>query len=111
MKYDTLIKNCLFVGGVFFGISLFTGSLQAEEKTLREQLIERASQSKMPPEAKAKMTQHLNELTDSDMIRGALTTGDKAPDFLLKDHTGAERSLSEYLEKGPVIVTWYRGGW
>lgn len=109
---DTLrLKQCLFVGGVSVGMALSPGYLDAEETTLREKLLERASQSGMPPEAKAKMTQHLNELTDSDIVSKAVKTGDKAPDFSLKDHTGVERSLSEYLEKGPVILTWYRGGW
>ncbi len=40
-----------------------------------------------------------------------LQVGDKAPDFVLKDHEGKEVRLSESLKKGPVVLTWYRGGW
>lgn len=41
----------------------------------------------------------------------ALNVGDRAPDFTLKNATGANVALSELLDKGPVILTWYRGGW
>lgn len=41
----------------------------------------------------------------------ALTVGQKAPDFVLPDPHGAEVSLSGLLAKGPVVVTFYRGGW
>ena len=37
--------------------------------------------------------------------------GDKAPGFTLKDPIGQEVTLSEVLKKGPVVLTWYRGGW
>jgi peroxiredoxin len=41
----------------------------------------------------------------------ALNVGDKAPDFKLKDQKGADVTLSQLLKNGPVILTWYRGGW
>lgn len=37
--------------------------------------------------------------------------GEKAPDFSLKDQNGKEVSLYKLLKKGPVVMTWYRGGW
>ena len=37
--------------------------------------------------------------------------GDKAPDFELPDGSGNKVKLSKMLETGPVVVTWYRGGW
>lgn len=36
-----------------------------------------------------------------------LTAGDKAPDFTLPDDTGTPRSLSSYLERGPVVLFFY----
>ena len=36
-----------------------------------------------------------------------LTAGDKAPDFTLPDETGTERTLSSYLETGPVVLFFY----
>jgi peroxiredoxin len=49
--------------------------------------------------------------TADQTLSSALNVGDRAPDFTLKNATGANVALSELLEKGPVILTWYRGGW
>lgn len=40
-----------------------------------------------------------------------LRVGDKAPDFTLNDSHGNPVNLYSLLEKGPVVLTWYRGGW
>ena len=34
-----------------------------------------------------------------------LTVGDRAPGFAVRDHTGAARSLSDYL--GKTVVLWF----
>ena len=57
------------------------------------------------------MTQHLKNLSDSDLALKALKKGDKAPAFTLKNHLGEETTLQSFLDKGPVVLTWYRGGW
>ena len=36
-----------------------------------------------------------------------MNVGDKAPDFKLPDETGNPRALSEFLEKGPVVLYFY----
>jgi peroxiredoxin Q/BCP len=36
-----------------------------------------------------------------------MKTGDKVADFTLADETGAERSLSEFLASGPVVLFFY----
>ena len=41
----------------------------------------------------------------------AITVGDHAPEFVLPDVTGAQVRLSTLLETGPVVVSFYRGGW
>ena len=56
------------------------------------------------------MVQATKELVESDIAKG-LTLNDQAPDFTLKDATGTDITLYEELKKGPVIVTFYRGGW
>jgi cytochrome oxidase Cu insertion factor (SCO1/SenC/PrrC family) len=37
-----------------------------------------------------------------------LMVGDKAPRFTLKDQSGRERSLDEFLAKGKVALVFYR---
>ncbi|MCO4762674.1 MAG: AhpC/TSA family protein [Myxococcales bacterium] len=68
---------------------------------------------------RAKAPQALQDLIDTavtDLGSGSLVgraknNDDTAPDFTLKDATGKEVSLSGLLKKGPVVLTWYRGGW
>lgn len=40
-----------------------------------------------------------------------LEPGGKAPDFTVSDQNGNKFNLYSQLEKGPVIVTFYRGAW
>ncbi|PFG34438.1 peroxiredoxin-like family protein [Sanguibacter antarcticus] len=47
----------------------------------------------------------------ADVASGAVTVGDHAPDFTLPDATGAAVHLADLLAAGPVVVSFYRGGW
>ncbi len=51
-----------------------------------------------------------NVPTQAEAVQG-LKVGDVAPDFSLKDQNGKIIKLSEQLKHGPVVLTWYRGGW
>ena len=37
--------------------------------------------------------------------------GDRAPSFVLKNLRGETIDLTRLLERGPAVVTFYRGGW
>jgi peroxiredoxin len=41
----------------------------------------------------------------------AVNVGDTAPNFTLPDVTGKSIVLSDLLRTGPVVLTFYRGGW
>lgn len=51
------------------------------------------------------------ELYESKVVENAIREGDAAPDFTLPDALGNEFTLSAQLNKGPVVLTWYRGSW
>lgn len=53
----------------------------------------------------------IDAIRNSDLIQNAIQVGDTAPNFILTNASGDSIELSEYLKKGPVILTWYRGGW
>lgn len=53
----------------------------------------------------------IDAIVKEGIIANALKNDDKAPDFELQNAEGKKVVLSEYLEKGPVVLTWYRGGW
>lgn len=43
--------------------------------------------------------------------KDAIKIGQKAPDFKLPNPNGKSVSLAILLEKGPVVITFYRGNW
>jgi peroxiredoxin len=49
--------------------------------------------------------------TNKSSIPHGLEVGDKAPDFTGYDQTGTQVELKKILEKGPVILFFYRGKW
>lgn len=50
-------------------------------------------------------------VSESGVVESARNVGDTAPNFILKNALGKEVSLQDYLDKGPVVLVWYRGGW
>jgi Peroxiredoxin len=69
-----------------------------------------ASGKKASSEKKRLNALAIQELKESGVAPG-LKTGDQAADFRLPDATGKEITLSDELKKGPVILSFYRGGW
>jgi len=64
-----------------------------------------------PPGRAALYEAKIEELRASFAFEAAARVGDQAPDFSLKDARGDLVTLSTLLERGPVVVTFYRGGW
>jgi peroxiredoxin len=50
-------------------------------------------------------------LADSELTHQARKAGDMAPDFSLPDQHGRIVTLSAELARGPVVLTFFRGGW
>jgi peroxiredoxin len=65
----------------------------------------------MPPDIAAAMTRADASLAATGIVERALKAGQLAPEFELPDHRGAPVRLSRALRDGPVILTFYRGGW
>jgi peroxiredoxin len=63
------------------------------------------------PEIREKMTSADMELAISGIAQRALKAGERAPDFGLPDVHGRFVGLYELLQSGPVVVSFYRGGW
>ena len=53
----------------------------------------------------------VDDVAQSGITASATQKGDQYLDFTLKNAAGKEVQLSEVLAKGPVVLTWYRGGW
>lgn len=65
----------------------------------------------VPPEVIATMHRATAELIASGAASCALKAGDKAPAFMLHDPEGNPVSSAALLEKGPLVVSFYRGVW
>ena len=81
--------------------------------TLKAQLDAFRSEfmSKAPPEIREAMTRADMDLAASGITRRVIKAGDLAPDFRLPDARGGHVQLRDLLFKGPVVVSFYRGGW
>ena len=81
-------------------------------KTLREQTdakIEAGRQKK--PEFMQGVDDVINKAKAVKEGKDAIKIGEKAPNFELPNPEGKKISLNNLLEKGPVVVTFYRGDW
>src|SRR5271155_1832882 len=81
--------------------------------SLKEQLAEyRAGwYQRVPAERQAIMQRHIDQLRSGAIARTMLKAGDHAPPIVLENAKGAIVDVGTLLKKGPVIVTFYRGGW
>jgi peroxiredoxin len=81
--------------------------------SLKEQLAEYRVgwYQRVPTERQAIMQRHIDELRRGTIPRTMLKVGDHAPAIVLENAKGAIVDVGALLKKGPVIVTFYRGGW
>ena len=81
--------------------------------SLKEDLASMKAQSvaKIPDDAAAVMMKATEELGASGIVEAAPKQGEKLEDFELPNQTGEKRSLAALRKNGPVVVTFYRGGW
>lgn len=63
-----------------------------------------------PAEVQIEMFRSIREQQESGFQYG-LQEGQKAKDFTLKNSMGIPVQLYDELAKGPVVLTFYRGGW
>ncbi len=63
------------------------------------------------PATAATLRESSMALEQAGVVERALKIGDQAPGFTLPDQTGKPVSLRGLLERGPVVLTFFRGGW
>lgn len=90
-------------------VALFLANASYAE-TLESQLAVKRNASKAPPDIKAIMQKATADLKKSG-LKKAIVMGKKAPEFTLESFKDGQFRLNDALKKGPVVVTFYRGGW
>jgi peroxiredoxin len=81
-------------------------SLQQELEQFRTEFM-----GKVPAEIREAMTKADLALAASGIKEQARKANDAAPLFTLNDARGRAVALSDLLQRGPVVVSFYRGGW
>jgi peroxiredoxin len=75
------------------------------------QLIADLFRHRSSPEARAAHEDLAARLYQAELARRALKVGDKAPAFLLPNAEGEFVASDDLLAAGPMVVTFFRGGW
>jgi len=81
--------------------------------TLADQLQARlqSNRDRLPPDVLAVIDDATRRLEQSGQAGRAVGVGEQAPVFRLPDATGALLALDDLLRRGPVVLSFYRGGW
>jgi len=81
--------------------------------SLAEKLTEtrQGMATQIPDDAMALMHEAIETLRQSGLADRAIKTGDRAPGFDLPELAGDRVQLSDALQNGSVVVTFYRGAW
>lgn len=83
----------------------------AFQTELNTKLQEKRNASKVPQDKRAIMVAANKKLAESGIIDQAKNVGDQFIDFEVPNVHGKKVKISEALKKGPVVLTFYRGGW
>ena len=81
-------------------------SLQAQLDEKREAFVAQAA-----PDLVEDFEQGVRDVAGSGVLTTALAIGDTVPAFALPNAHGESVQLDSLLTAGPVVITWYRGGW
>lgn len=81
--------------------------------TLQRQLedTKAAFSTAVPQQTQDTMAAATAALQDSGILDRALDQGDQIPPFTLPNATGRPVDSQTLLAKGPIVITFYRGGW
>jgi hypothetical protein len=81
--------------------------------SLKEELAKyrQGARNRIPQEKLVVMDRATNDLEQSGIIDRCFKAGNVAPDFVLPNTENQPISLTGLLAMGPVVVSFYRGGW
>src|SRR5438477_9336453 len=81
----------------------------SKSPTLTDRLA--AVRTSSTPETTARYDRLVQALRDADVAGGALKAGDASPQFVLANAEGNLVASADLLEKGPLVLSFYRGKW
>jgi len=81
-------------------------NLKLDLKKVDEDFIKKA-----PQDIIELLKRQAKKVAEKEIEKTALKVGDQMPHFILKNAVGEEIDSYELLEKGPLVISFYRGGW
>ena len=70
-----------------------------------------ASAKRIPPDRAAIMDRATEDLRRSGILSRIVKVGQPAPPFNLAGHDGRRVSSPELLNRGPMVLSFFRGSW
>ena len=103
-----IISLVLALSGVFAAITA-----RGETPSLQPQLdaITATSVGKLPADKAKTMEDATSDLRKSGIVDKAIRVGETLPPFELPNAEGKIVHSKELLAKGPIVISFYRGGW
>ena len=68
-------------------------------------------EAKAPAAALEVMHRATREVAESGILNRTIKVDDMAPDFVLQDTRGQDVSLGDIIDRGPMVLSFYRGRW
>jgi len=68
-------------------------------------------QKDMPEDVRDLIGRETEKLKQTGIEDLAVKDGEAAPGFTLRNQLGEQRTLDGFLANGPVVLSFYRGGW
>ena len=70
-----------------------------------------ASATRIPPDKAAIMDRATEDLRKSGILDRIVKVGAAMPSFELANHDGRRVSSAELLQRGPLVLSFFRGSW
>ncbi|QZY56189.1 peroxiredoxin-like family protein [Crassaminicella profunda] len=81
-------------------------NLKLQLKKLQEE-----ASKEIPKDIMNVLKESVEKLAKEEIEKKALKVGDKIPHFVLKNAVGEMIDLNDLLADGPLVISFYRGGW
>jgi peroxiredoxin len=81
--------------------------------SLSQTLLElsRRHMAELPPHERSEIEDELDRLRMMRVAEDGLAVGDSLPDFALEDGAGRTWTSTDLLDRGPLVLALFRGGW
>ena len=90
-----------------------TNYLEVLPMSLKERLdaTRAASAARVPADKRAIMTRATADLRASGILQKVLAVGQPAPEFSAPNHDGRMIASRDLIERGPLVISFFRGAW